>query len=198
MRRPSNLRRPAKATWSTSMLRPMPIASVATRKSTSPDWKSATWALRVRGLQRPHHHRRPAAMAADQFGDRIDRLGGKGDDGAAPRQARQLLRRRRRSASRGARGTGSRRRGRGGGRAERRSPRRAASSRTRPRACSRRWVKTWPRSGSAQSWISSTARNSTSPLERHRLDRADEILRMRRDDLFLAGDQRDRAPRLAP
>ena len=30
-----------------------------------------------------------------------------------------------------------------------------------PRACSRRWVKTWPRSGSAQSWISSTARNST-------------------------------------
>ncbi len=32
----------------------------------------------------------------------------------------------------------------------------------RPRRCSRRWVKTWPRSGSAQSWISSTARNSTS------------------------------------
>ena len=28
---PSNLARPAKATWSTSMLRPMPIASVATR-----------------------------------------------------------------------------------------------------------------------------------------------------------------------
>ena len=31
-----------------------------------------------------------------------------------------------------------------------------------PRAAKRRWVKTWPRSGSAQSWISSTARNSTS------------------------------------
>ena len=30
-----------------------------------------------------------------------------------------------------------------------------------PRACSSRWVKTWPRSGSATSWISSTARNST-------------------------------------
>ena len=29
-----------------------------------------------------------------------------------------------------------------------------------PRACSSRSVKTWPRSGSAQSWISSTATNS--------------------------------------
>ena len=28
-------------------------ASVATRKSTSPDWNSATWALRVRGLSEP-------------------------------------------------------------------------------------------------------------------------------------------------
>jgi hypothetical protein len=31
------LAQPAKATWSTSMFRPMPMASVATRKSTSPD-----------------------------------------------------------------------------------------------------------------------------------------------------------------
>ena len=31
-----------------------------------------------------------------------------------------------------------------------------------PRAASRRWVNTWPRSGSVHSWISSTARNSTS------------------------------------
>ena len=83
---------PAKATWSTSMLRPMPIASVATRKSTSPDWKSSTCALRVRGRQRPHHHRRAAALAADQFGDGVDGLGGEGDDGAAPRQPGELLR----------------------------------------------------------------------------------------------------------
>ena len=35
-------------------------------------------------------------------------------------------------------------------------------------------------------------------VERHRLDRADEIPRSARDDLFFAGDQRDlsRAPRL--
>ena len=32
---------------------------------------------------------------------------------------------------------------------------------TMPRACSSRSVKIWPRSGSAQSWISSTATNST-------------------------------------
>ena len=29
------------------------MASVATRKSTSPDWYSATWALRVRGERLP-------------------------------------------------------------------------------------------------------------------------------------------------
>ena len=29
------------------------MASVATRKSTSPDWNSSTWALRVRGLSEP-------------------------------------------------------------------------------------------------------------------------------------------------
>ena len=31
------------------MFSPMPMASVATRKSTSPDWNRPTWALRVRG-----------------------------------------------------------------------------------------------------------------------------------------------------
>ncbi len=68
---------------------------------------------------------------------------------------------------------------------------------TRPRACSSRSVKTWPRSGSAQSWISSTATNSTCAVERHRLDRAGKPARVRRDDLLLAGDQRDVAGALA-
>ncbi len=36
-----------------SMFRPMPIASVAIRWSTSPAWYSATCALRVRGLSAP-------------------------------------------------------------------------------------------------------------------------------------------------
>ena len=34
--------------------------------------------------ERAHHHRRPAALATDQFGDRVDRLGRKRDHGAAP------------------------------------------------------------------------------------------------------------------
>ena len=41
--------------------------------------------------ERAHHHRRAAALAADELGDGVDRLGGEGDDGAAPRQAGQLL-----------------------------------------------------------------------------------------------------------
>ncbi len=38
---PSNLESPEKATWATSMFRPMPMASVATRKSTSPFWNNS-------------------------------------------------------------------------------------------------------------------------------------------------------------
>ena len=41
--------------------------------------------------QRAHHHRRAAALAANQFGDAVDRLGGEGDDRAARRQARYFL-----------------------------------------------------------------------------------------------------------
>jgi len=41
--------------------------------------------------QGPEHDRRPALLPADEFGDRIDLLGRKGDDGRAARQARDLL-----------------------------------------------------------------------------------------------------------
>ncbi len=70
----------------------MPIASVATRKSTSPDWNS--FDLRVAGArtERAHDHRRAAALAADELGDGVDRVGREGDDRAAPGQAGQLLR----------------------------------------------------------------------------------------------------------
>ena len=40
--------------------------------------------------QRAHHHRRAAAEAAQHLGQRVDLLGGEGDDGGARRQARQL------------------------------------------------------------------------------------------------------------
>ena len=71
------------------------------------------------------------------------------------------------------------------------APRNMVSS--RPRARSSRSVKTWPRSGSAQSWISSTARKLVSRSLGHRLDGGDEIASPRRLDALLAGDQRDRA-----
>ena len=41
--------------------------------------------------QRAEHHRGAAALAADQLGDRVDLVGREGDDGGAPRQARDLL-----------------------------------------------------------------------------------------------------------
>ena len=120
----------------------------------------------------------------------------KGDDGAARRQPRHLL----------VAGIGQRRearpadvfgvRGPAGASAAGSCRRRETSSRCRPRACSSRAVKTWPRSGSAQSWISSTARNSTGRSSGIEFDGADEIGRVRRQDLLLAGDQRHR-PRAA-
>ena len=41
--------------------------------------------------ERAEHDRRAAALAADQLGDRIDLVGGEGDDRRALRQPRQLL-----------------------------------------------------------------------------------------------------------
>ncbi len=41
--------------------------------------------------QRAEHHRGAAALAADQFRDRVDLLGREGDDGGAARQAREFL-----------------------------------------------------------------------------------------------------------
>ncbi len=41
--------------------------------------------------ERPHYHRGTAPLAADQFGYGVDFLGREGDDGGAPRQARDLL-----------------------------------------------------------------------------------------------------------
>ena len=41
--------------------------------------------------ERAHDHGGPAALAADQLGDGVDRVGGESDDSAARRQASQLL-----------------------------------------------------------------------------------------------------------
>ncbi len=157
---PSNLLRLAKATWSTSMLRPMPTASVATRKSTSRSWYIFTWALRVRGLRRPMTTAQPprrlriaSAMAYTSPAENATTAerGGSLVSFAGP-ACESCERRGRTSTS-----TCGTRRVSSGRMVS--APMNIVS--TRPRACSSRSVKMCPRSGSAQSWISSTARNST-------------------------------------
>ena len=51
-------------------------------------------------------------------------------------------------------------------------------------------MNTWPRSGSAQSWISSTARNSASRSSGIASTVQENQRGVRRDDFLLAGDQR--------
>ena len=140
--------------------------------------------------QGAHHHRRAAAMAADQFGDRIDRLGRKGDDGAAARQAGQLLRT----------GVGQRRQALAeldlGIRTEAADKgndgRRAEQHRLRAPARVQQAMGEDVAALGIGAELDFVDREEFHPaLERHRLDRADEILRMGGDDLFLAGDQRD-------
>ena len=67
------------------------MASVATMKSTSPDLVDLYLLVAGARAQRAQHDGRSAALAADQFGDRIDLVGGKSDDGRTLWQARELL-----------------------------------------------------------------------------------------------------------
>ena len=66
---------------------------------------------------------------------------------------------------------------------------------SRPRRLSMRSVKTWPRSRSAPSWISSMARKATSRSRGIASTVDDPEARVRRLDLLLAGDERDVRPR---
>ena len=175
----------------------MPIASVATRKSTSPDWKSSTWALRVRGRKRAHHHRRAAALAADQLGDGVDRVGGEGDDRAAPRQAGELLRpgvgQLREALARLDLGVGAE------AADQRRDGRRAQQHGLGAAARVQQAVGEDMAALGVGAELDFVDRQELDrAVERHRLDRADEIARHGRDDLLLAGDQRDGAAPRAP
>ena len=142
--------------------------------------------------ERPHHHRRPAAMAADQFGDGVDGLGREGDDGAPPGQAGELLRA----------GVAQRRKplaeldfGAGAEAADqRRHGRRAQEHRLRGAAGVQQAVGEDVAALGIGAELDLVDRQEFDlAVERHRLDRADEILRMGGDDLLLAGDQRDAA-----
>ena len=166
------------------------MASVATRKSTSPDWKISTWALRVRGRERAEHHRRAAALAADQLGDGVDLVGREGDDGRAARQAGDLLRA----------GIGEHRHARPGDDVD-------AGEELLDDAAHGRGAEEQRLLAAAE--VEHAVGEDVAALEvageldlvdgeeggvglrRHRLDGADAEARRRRDDLLLAGDQRD-------
>ena len=64
--------------------------------------------LRIAGARgkRAHHHRRAAALAADQLGDRVDLVGGEGDDRRCAAATASVSSARRRRAARSARGSG--------------------------------------------------------------------------------------------
>ena len=174
----------------------MPIASVATRNSTSPDWNRVDLGVAGARAERSHHHRRPAALAADQLGDGVDRVGGEGDDGAAPRQAGQLL------------GTGVGELAKTLAKLDVGLGAELADQRGHGRCAHQHGLRRAPRMqqpmredvaafrvGAELDFIDSQKLDFA--IERHRLDSADEIARTGRDDLFFAGDQRDfiRAPR---
>ena len=173
------------------MFSPIPIASVATRNSTSPGLEEIH--LRVAGArtERAHDDRRPAALTADELGDGVDRVGGEGDDGAAARQARQLL------------GTGvgqlAEKRSRNwmsaSGQSRRineRDGRRAHQHGLRgPARMQQPMGKDVAAFGVGAELDFIDGEKLDLAVERHRLDSADKIARPSRDDLFFAGDQRD-------
>ena len=143
--------------------------------------------------ERPHHHRRAAAMAPDQFGDGVDRVGGEGDDGAAPRQAGQfslaLVAQRRQALAELDRGVGTE------AADQRRDGRRAKQHRLRQAPRMQEPVGEDVAAlgvGAELDFVDGEEFHLA--VERHRLDRADEILRIGGDDLFLAGDRGRRTP----
>ena len=76
------------------------------------------------------------------------------------------------------------------------SPRPGTRSPRSPRACSRRSVKTWPRSRSARELDLVDGEEVDLAVERHRLDRADPVARRGGTMLLLAGDRA--RPRSSP
>ncbi len=148
--------------------------------------------LRVAGAraQGPHHHRRAAPMAPDEFSDGVDRVGREGDDSAAPRQAGQLPRpvvaQRRQALAELERGVGTE------AAHERRDGRRAHEHRLRGAARMQKPVGEHMAALGVGAELDFVDREELDlAVERHRFDRADKISRIGGDDLFLAGDEGD-------
>ena len=142
------------------------------------------------GGQAAHHHGRAAALTPDQFGDGVDPIGREGDDGAAAGQAGQLL---------GARiGQG----GQPVARHDLHVRDQAADQRLHGPGAQKHRLEPAARVqqplgedvaalgvGDQLDFVDGQKLDRS--LQRHGLDGADEIVRPRRDDLFLARDQGD-------
>jgi len=148
--------------------------------------------LRVAGAraERAHHHRRAAALAADQFGDGVDLIGGEGDDGRALRQPGQFLRsgvdELRKALARldldpGDEAADERRRRRGPHEHRLRMAPRVQQTMGEDMAAL----------GVGDELDLVDGEEFDAPFQRHSLDRADPIGGLGGDDLLLAGDERD-------
>ena len=149
------------------------------------------------GAQRAHDHRRAPALAADELGDGVDRVSRERDDGAASRQTRQFL------------GTGVGELGKSFAELDldsrtkltdqsgdgRRAHQHGLGCAARVQEPVGEHMPAF-RVGAKLDLIDGEKFDLA--IQRHRLDRADEIARPGRHDLLFAGNQRDlgRAPRL--
>ena len=142
--------------------------------------------------ERAQHHRRAAALAAHQFGDGVDIGGGKGDGGAARRQPRDLL----------LTGVGEAGKARPGYELDAgyqpadKTPGRIGAEEhgligaARPEQPVGEYMAPLA-VGAKLDLIDGEKRHL--PVQRHGFDGANEIGRLGREDLFLAGHQRHRA-----
>jgi hypothetical protein len=148
--------------------------------------------LRVAGAGRQpaHHHRAAAAPAADGLGDGVDLAGGEGDHGAAGRQAREL----------GRAGVGELAEARAGldlgardEALQQRADRLGAEEHGLDHAAGvQQPIGEDVAAVRVGAELDLVHRDELGlPIERHRLHRASEPFRSRRNDLLFAGDERD-------
>ena len=142
--------------------------------------------------QGAHHHRRPAPLATDQFGDGIDLVGREGDHGAAPRQPGELARPGVGQAGESLAGDDLRPRQQPANQ-RRHCPGAEEHGLERPAGVQKAMGEQVAAFGVGCELDLIDGEKLDIPAQRHGLDGADEIMRPGRDDLLLAGDQGDGA-----
>ncbi len=147
VRLPSNLRRPAKADMVDVHVQAHADGVGGHQEVDLAGLIKGHLGVAGAGAEAAHHHRRPAALAADQLGDGVDRRRSRRRPPPCDAAGGSASWSPNRSGWRTARASRSRRRAAGGGSAGPWSPAPSNMVSNRPRACSSRWVKMWPRAG---------------------------------------------------